>query len=181
MSVPKRGLLLSALLLSTLLLCAGCEDRKGVQVGDSPPSISGSDIRGDSVSLAKLKGKIVLICFWTNSCCGDNVKELQSLYRKYESKGLAVLAINEMDAKKDVQSFAKTNGLTFTILTDENSELLKQYQVFAFPTYYIVDRNGVLRQRILGEIQSGKLEELILRQFDVNKRAEESYEKLHSR
>ena len=176
-TVPLTGSLMSVMALSTLLLCAGCEDKRGVRIGDDPPAISGRDIRGNSVTLARLKGKIVVVYFWTNSCCGGSVAELEPMYRRNKHKGLAVLAINEIDQEKEVQSFAEKNGLTFTILADEHSRILRKYQVFAFPTVFILDWNGVVRERILGNVGSVQLEKLILRQVDAKKKTEESYEK----
>ncbi|EKD35657.1 MAG: alkyl hydroperoxide reductase/thiol specific antioxidant/Mal allergen [uncultured bacterium] len=167
--------------LATVCFCFGCDKKQGIETGDTPPAISGNDIHGKVVNLAQLKGKIVVIYFWTNSCCGSSVKELETIYRKNKHKGLEVLAIDEIDSKKDVESFAKSNGLSFTILMDEHSSFLKQYQVFAFPTIFIIDGNGILRKKILGDIGGAQLEKQALRLLDLQKKAEESYEKVHAR
>jgi peroxiredoxin len=181
MKIPLKGCLLSALVLATLLLCTGCDEKKGVKIGDNPPAISDNDIHGEFVSLAQLKGKIVIVYFWTNSCCGDSLKELEPIYSRNKYKGLEILAINEMDSRKDVESYALNNRLTFTMLTDEHSMLFKQYKVLGFPTVFILDRSGIVREKILGDVQIAKLEKLVLRQFDIQKKAEESYEKVHAR
>jgi peroxiredoxin len=153
----------TVLLLATLLLiCTGCDSRSGGNIGDTPPGISGNDIRGEYVSLGQLKGKVVIVYFWDMSCCGDSLKQVEPFYRKYQDAGLNILAINEQSTEKDVASFAATNGLTFTMLTDEHSMLFKQYRAFGFPTIFILDRNGIVREKILGGIQTAKLEKLAL-------------------
>ncbi len=174
---------LSALLpLATFLLCVGCDSKpQGVKIGDTPPGISGNDVRGENVNLGQLKGKIVVIFFWTNSCCGDSVKQLEALYRQYKQDGLEILAVNELDSGNAVESYAKNNALTFPMLADEGANLFKQYHVFGFPTIFILDRNGTVREKIMGEIQTEKLQKLVERQFTIQKEIEANYEKTHSR
>ena len=143
------------------LFCSGC-DRKMVKVGEQPPAVAGKDINGNAVSLEALKGKVVIIYFWTNSCCGDTLeKDLEPLFRRNKDKGLAVITVNELDEEKEVASLAAARGLTVPILVDAGSTLAKEFMVFAFPTTFILDRNGILRQKVLGQIPAAKLEQLI--------------------
>lgn len=146
--------------LATWLLSAGCESQLGVKIGDTPPEISADDIRGEYVRLTRLKGKVVIIYFWSNSCCGGSLRQLEPLYNQHKDSGLEILAINELDSKKDVTLYAKNNGLTFTLLTDEYSMLFKTYRVLGFPTIFVLDRNGIVREKIMGDIQTAKLEKL---------------------
>ena len=161
--VPKPAILHIpvVLIVVILIVLTGCETRQGVNIGDNPPGISGNDIHGEYVSLSKLKGKVVLIYFWTNSCCGGSVKQISPLYNQYQYDGLEIIAINELDSVKDVASFARSNALAFTMLTDEHSLLFKQYRAFGFPTIFILDRNGIVREKVLGDIQPAKLESLV--------------------
>lgn len=143
------------------IFCSGC-DRKMVKVGEQPPPVCGKDINGNDVSLEALKGKVVVVYFWTNSCCGDNLKQdLEPLFRRNKDKGVAVIAVNELDEEKEVASLASTSKLTVPILVDAGSTLAKEYMVFAFPTAFILDKRGVVRQKVLGQIPAVKLEQLI--------------------
>ena len=176
-----RCFLVPMLVLSFLLLGAGCEEPKGLQIGDLAPEVSDLDIHGNSVSLSRLKGRIVLICFWTDSCCGESLKRLETLYCRHQSRGLEILAINELNSKQEVAAFASRNRLTFAMLTDADSVLFKRYQVRGFPTFFLLDGRGMVRQKILGELPRAKIEQLVQRQFEIQKKAEESYEKIHAR
>ena len=167
--------------LANLFFCTGCEKKQGVRIGDTPPVISGNDIHGEHVNLSKLKGKIFVIYFWTNSCCGDNLKKLEPYYRENKDKGLIVLAVNVGDSKEIVESYTKNNVLTFTMLTDEHAKLFKEYQAFGYPTIYILDKNGIVREKILGDIQTEKLQALVIKQFKIQKDVEANYEKIHPR
>lgn len=150
-------------LLASLAVAHGCDQPQGVKVGAPPPSVSGSDIYGEYVTLDRFKGSVVVLYFWTNSCCADDLKELQPFYGRNGRRGLAVLAINERDTREIVESYAKRNGLTFTFQTDEHALTAQEYGVFGFPTIFILDRNGIVRDKILGHIPVARLEKLVSR------------------
>lgn len=169
------------LLFSILIFSSGCDSSQGVKIGDTPPKISSRDIYGEDNRQAMLKAKVVIIYFWTNSCCGDSLKKLEPLYTREKDKGLALLAVDVGDAKGIVESYARSNALTFTMLADENARIFKQYQVFGFPTIFILDKNGVVREKIMGDIPIDKLEKLVVKQFNIQKEMEASYEKIHSK
>jgi peroxiredoxin len=178
--LSRQGASSLFLLLATSLFCTACQKEKVVTIGEPPPAISGEDVFGKVAGLAQLKGKVVIIYFWTNSCCGGSVKELEPIYRDNKDRGLAVLAINEIDSRQYVHSFAKNNQLSFLMLTDPGSKFLKQYQVYVFPTIFILDKHGIVRKKIQGDIGSARLQKLVQQQFDMQKKAEESYERIHA-
>ena len=154
--------LIAISVLAGLVFSSGCDEKLGVKIGETPPGISGNDIHGEFVSLNQFKGKVVVLYFWTNSCCADRLKLLEPFYSQNKDRGLAVLAVNVGDSKEIVESYAKNNGLTFTLQTDERAMTSRQYRVFGFPTIFILDRNGIIREKILGDIQTAKLEKLVL-------------------
>ena len=169
------------LILFAIFSFCGCETKQVLKTGEMAPVFSAMNIAGEPVSLSQFKGKIVVVYFWQNSCCGDSLKLVEPFYNANRHKGLAIIAINVGDPKGVVTSYAKSNGLTFTMLADEHSSIYKQYQAFGFPTILIIDKNGVIRKKILGNILVDQLEKLINQQFDIQKQAEASYEKNHPR
>ena len=109
-------------------------------------------VDGRKVSLADLKGKIVMINFWATWCgpCIKELPEVKRLYEKYKDKGFEILAISG-DVKADRQAvinFAKKREMSFPVLFDEG--VMKQYSVSAIPTNIIVDREGRVRYRLTG-------------------------------
>lgn len=173
--------LISISILASLFYFTGCEKKQLTKIGDTPPGISDIDIHGESITLSKLKGKIVVIYFWKNSCCGDSVKKLEPFYDKNKDKGLTILAVNVGDSKEIVESYAKNNSLTFVMLADEHSKLFNKYQVFGFPTIIILDKNGIVREKIHGDILIGQLQKLVEKHFNIQKEMEANYEKIHPR
>jgi peroxiredoxin len=158
-SCPKFVLAISV--LTVLAFSPGCEEKKPVKVGEKPPGISGTDIHGEFITLKQFKGNVVVLYFWKNSCCADRLKQLEPYYSRNKDKGLTVLAINVGDTSEIVDAYAKNNGLTFTLQTDERAMTSREYGVFGFPTIFILDREGVIRKKILGDIDTSQLEKLV--------------------
>ena len=173
------NLLATIFALVSLALSSGCEEKHGLKIGDTPPELSTNDIHEKHVSLSQFQGKVVIVCFWADTCCGDTLKHLEPFYRQNQPKGLEVLAIDMGDPKNIVESYANTNAITFAMLTDEHSRIAKQFGVFGLPTIFILDRMGIVREKILGFIQIEKLEKLVERQFKIQKEIEANYEKTH--
>lgn len=148
-------------MLASLACSSGCEEKKPAKSGEKPPAISGTDIHGEVISLDRFKGNVVVLYFWTNSCCADRLKLVEPYYSRNRDKGLAVLAINVGDSRDYVESYAKSNSLTFTLQTDERGMTSREYGVFGFPTIFILDREGIMRKKILGGIDTGQLEKLV--------------------
>jgi peroxiredoxin len=169
------------LMLASIVFSAGCEEKQRVKSGDAAPVFSARDVNGELVTLGQFTGDVVVLYFWTNSCCGDRLKQIEPVYVKHKQKGLALLAINVGDSGEAVKSYAQSNGLTFTMLTDERSKIFKQYGAIGFPTVFILDGNGIIRKKILGDIQAAQLEKLVEHQFTIKKETDAAYEKMHRR
>src|SRR5664279_2903919 len=84
----------AVVVLVCLVFFTGCDASREVRTGEIPPEISGTDIHSEYISLRQLKGKVVILYFWTNSCCGEKLKLLEPYYLRNKDKGLEILAIN---------------------------------------------------------------------------------------
>ena len=122
-----------------------------------------TDLQGDAVILERLRGKVVVLFFWSGICCGDAVRELEPLYARSRKKGLEIVAINVGETKAAVETYAADNGLTFTVATDEHSMSSWLYSVSGVPTIFILDRRGIVREKILGDVQTGELGRMIFK------------------
>jgi len=122
-------------------------------------------LTADSVSLESLKGKLVLIDFFYKSCypCMQAIPMLQALNEKYKDKGLEVIGIDPFDTKeKGLAEFLAKRGVTYTVLL-EAKEIAKKYRVSAYPTLFLIDRNGkiIYNQEGYGEGVDEELEGVI--------------------
>ena len=125
-------------------------------------------IEGKKVSLADLKGKVVLLNYWATWCgpCIRELPALKALYGKYKDQGFEVLAIS-VDAKQDwpqVIDFAQKQQMSFPVLFDQNTKGL--YGVEGYPTNIFIDREGKLRYRMLGvKANAAKTMEIVLNEL----------------
>jgi peroxiredoxin len=133
----------------------------GVSIGQMPADIALHDLTGKSVVIpADVKGKVVFIHFWVSSCsyCVKEMCTIESFYRKHHAEGVAAYSINAGENKRSVTSYLEKLNISYPILLDPDLSVAKSYGVAGVPTTYILDRHGVLRFKILGEITADKLD-----------------------
>lgn len=130
-----------------------CSVRPEVVTGTQPPGLACSDLTGDAVVLERLKGKVVVIFFWSGVCCGETVRQLQPLYGRSREKGLEIVAVNVGESREAVARYAADNGLTFTVALDEHVMSSWLYSIKGVPTVFILDRGGIVREKILGDVK----------------------------
>jgi cytochrome c biogenesis protein CcmG/thiol:disulfide interchange protein DsbE len=119
-------------------------------IGNRAPEISVVAIgHGRSVSLKKLRGKVVVVDFWGTFCepCKKSFPKLQELNAKYGDSGLEIVAISEDEAedKDKIPSFVDAYGAKFTIAWDSHKSAAKLYNLPTMPSSFVIDRRGRVR------------------------------------
>lgn len=121
--------------------------------GSPAPEWSMPTLTGDTIRLADLKGKVVLLDFFYKSCapCCAAMPVLQSLYDKYKDKGFVMLGIDPIDdpIEDEMADFLAKRGINYTILFSER-ELAETYHVSGYPTLYFLDREGKIAKMHVG-------------------------------
>ena len=125
----------------------------GPRVGQPLADFTLPDMDGNPVQLAALQGKVVFINVWTTWCppCIEEMPTIQRLYEQLHPKGLEILAIN-MDAlgRQTVEPFLDKRRLTFPVLLDPESQTERLYGTAGVPESFIVDKAGLLVEKIVG-------------------------------
>jgi len=142
-------------ILALLLLPVGCSngaESSVVRVGELAPDFQAQNLDGHTISLSDLRGKPVLLNFWATWCppCREEMPYLQQIYEEWSGEGLIVLAVNIGESPATVEEFAQVYNLTLPILLDINGEAAQVYNVTAFPTTFFVDRDGIVRKKVIG-------------------------------
>ena len=117
--------------------------------------ISASDgVLEETVTLSKLKGKVVFLNFWATWCgpCRAEMPSMESLYNRFKDKGFEMLAVNFMEKETDVLAFLNEINLSFPILFDNEASAGAAYGIQALPTTFIIDREGNIVSRLVGSI-----------------------------
>jgi thiol-disulfide isomerase/thioredoxin len=111
------------------------------------PNFTLVDGDGNPVSLADLKGQIVLINFWASWCgpCREEMPLLEQIHQRYEPLGFTLLGVNVEENSSDAVNWLKDRPVSFPILFDPDNGVSKLYDVVAMPSTVIVDREGNVR------------------------------------
>jgi peroxiredoxin len=148
------------LALLTLLagLLAGCSERAAqLQPGDPAPAVVVQTLAGEQLNLpSDFNGKVVAVRFWADWCpfCEGEMKAIEPVYQQFRDQGLVVVAINVGQSRRVAQRFADKLGVTFIIGLDEESTSASRYGVLGLPTTFFVDRQGKVRNKIIGESEA---------------------------
>lgn len=117
-----------------------------------------------NLTMSDLKGKVVLVDFWTYSCinCIRTLPYVTSWYEKYKDQGLVVIGVHtpEFEFEKvlaNVQTAVKRYGINYPVVLDNNFGTWKNYNNRYWPAHYLIDRDGSIRHYHFGE---GKYEEM---------------------
>ncbi|MDR0388549.1 MAG: TlpA family protein disulfide reductase [Spirochaetaceae bacterium] len=109
---------------------------------------------GASISLAALKGKVVFLNFWATWCgpCRVEMPSMEAVYGELKNRGFEVLAVDVQERAADVQNFLTEFGLSFPSVLDTTGRISRLYNITAFPTTFILDREGNIIIRLVGSI-----------------------------
>ena len=121
-----------------------------------PPELKLLSINEQSVNLTQHKNKVVLVNFWATWCppCVHEMPSMQRLQDGFSTDDFIILGINMAEEKSDIIQFLKNKvSVDFPILMDSDGAALKRWNVFAFPTSYVVDKKGQIRYSLFGSIE----------------------------
>jgi cytochrome c-type biogenesis protein len=143
-----------------LLACSQSESGRlpeRVAVGAAAPAYKAVSLSGDSVSLAALRGKTVLLNVWATWChpCRDEIPELQAIHERYKTRGLELVGVSiDADGNDDViRQFMRDFKMTYPVWRDPDERVSTRFLVVGVPATFLIDRNGVLRWRKTGPIE----------------------------
>jgi peroxiredoxin len=140
--------------LAAVVLIAGLGAcRKPVAEVRVAPSFELPDLAGGKVSLAALKGKVIVLDFWA-TWCGPCLKELPDyaeFWRKNQGKGVEVIGVVfESGEPQEIQDFVRENRIPYRQLLGDD-RLQEAFQANqGFPTTFVIDGQGMIRTTILG-------------------------------
>jgi cytochrome c biogenesis protein CcmG, thiol:disulfide interchange protein DsbE len=159
--MPTPRTVLAALLLLPLLAACGSE-RVTIGNDEPAPAFELARLEGGTVTLNEFQGQVVALRFWADWCpfCRHEMRELEPLYQQLHQHGLEILAVNVGQDRSRVERFLDRVQYSYPTLLDPESTIARRYGVIAIPVTYFIDRDGIVRGRILGESDNATFERM---------------------
>jgi len=132
-------------------------------------------INSPPLTLSSLKGKVVLVDFWTYSCinCIRSIPYVEKWYQAYHDKGLVVVGVSTPEfafehVPSNVEAAVKSDGITYPVGLDNNDDTWNAYNNDTWPADYLIDKSGNIRYVSLGEGNYGTTEKAIQILLGIN-------------
>jgi cytochrome c biogenesis protein CcmG, thiol:disulfide interchange protein DsbE len=167
--LPRRFLVYAALLPFVVLGAAAFAlylrgaSVSPTTVGSIAPDFTLTDVDGNPVRLADLRGRPVVVNFWA-SWCGPCVEEfplLRAAVDEHADDGLIVLGIVYQDRSEAARAFMAANRGNWPALMDPDQLVARAYNIFAPPETYFIGRDGRIVARQIGQFTAGSLEDKV--------------------
>ena len=123
------------------------------------------DDTGAQTSLARYRGKIVVMNLWASWCppCRAEMPDLQAVAREYASRGVVVVGVNEGESPQRAAAFAKSLSIAFPIWIDDAQQYGRVYAALGLPTTIVVGRDGVVLRGFDGALTRAQMAEMLQR------------------
>lgn len=125
---------------------------------NAPALTEGKWLNSEPTTLENLRGRVVLVDFWTFGCynCRNTLPTLKKFDAAYRDKGLTIVGVHtpESDYEKKfdkIEAAVKSNGIKYPVVTDTNGDTWRAYNIEAWPTVVILDKQGRIRYTHIGE------------------------------
>ena len=155
---PKSVILIAVFIVAIAIILFSVKREEtpktqAVVVGLNAPEFSLSDPSGKTYTLSELKGSVVFINFWATWCppCIEEMPSIQNLYNGFKDrKEFRMVTILYKDDYEKAMAYMKQNNYALPVLIDREGKSAKAYGVTGVPETYIVDKQGVLREKVIG-------------------------------
>jgi cytochrome c biogenesis protein CcmG/thiol:disulfide interchange protein DsbE len=145
-------ILLSGIIIAFLILRHQYSPRM-TALGSVAPDIEFTDISKNKINLSDLKGSVVMINFWATWCepCIDELPSIEVLFKQMSgTPKFKLITILFKDDEYRAINYMKENGYTFPLYLNPDGSAAKNFGITGVPETFIIDKNGVLRNKVIG-------------------------------
>jgi len=137
------------------LACKGKAEKRSLpKLGTPAIDFNLKDLKDQMWSLDQVRGKVVLLRFWADWCpsCRYEMPIIDKYYRELNKEGFVVLAVNVKQSREVALAFTAQLDITFPVPLDPDGKVAKRYGVYGIPTNFLIDRQGIIREILIGEV-----------------------------
>lgn len=134
----------------------------------APEIISPTWINSGPLKMEDLRGKVVMVEFWTFGCwnCRNIEPYVKEWHQKYAKEGLVVIAVHSPEFSHErevdkVEAYVKERHISYAVPIDNEFRNWRQYRNRYWPTLYVIDKKGTIQYTRIGEGAYGQTEEMI--------------------
>ena len=134
----------------------------------APEVSSGTWINSDPLTLKSLRGRVVVVDFWTFACynCRNALPAVKNWDARYRAQGLTVIGVHtpELDTERNLENLKREVaelGIRFPVVSDNDFSTWNAYRVQAWPTWFVIDKQGRIRWQHVGEGAYEETEQVI--------------------
>lgn len=126
------------------------------------PPLEFQTVQGERISLPALRGRVVLVSFWGEACpvCERQMPAIVQMQQQWQAQGLVAVAVAAPDLSvRKVLDFASRHALTRASGMDPSGDIARQLgPIQVLPTHVLIDRHGMIVQRLEGDVPTARLE-----------------------
>jgi len=128
-------------------------------VGRAAPNFTLPQLGGPPVTLAKLRGQVVVINFWASWCTECQVEQaaLDQAWQQFQDSGVVVIGVNFQDTTGAARDYVRTDGVTYPVVEDAGSKTALAYGLRGVPETFVVNRRGRIVNHVIGPVSAATL------------------------
>jgi len=146
------------------VLGAGIAGAFAFRPAPAAPEVTFTTLSGEKVSLASLRGQVVLVNFWASYCgpCKKDMPDVVASHGQFAGRGYRVVAVAvSKDDRARAEAYAREQALPFTVAFDDGSAGRAFGNVRITPSYFLIDREGRLIKQYVGRARWAELNDLV--------------------
>jgi thiol-disulfide isomerase/thioredoxin len=147
----------------------------------APEFVPGDWINSGPLKLKDLRGRVVLVDFWTFGCynCRNTLPFLKKWHEQYRDKGLTIVGVHspEFESEKKIENVRRevaSLGIRYPVVTDNDFANWRAYNVEAWPTVFLIDKQGRVRWTHVGEGAYEEAERVIQKLLAEDQKADDT-------
>jgi len=128
-------------------------------VGRAAPNFTLPQLDGPPVTLAKLRGQVVVVNFWASWCaeCQTEQAALDQTWRQFQDSGVVVIGINFEDSTGAARGYVRADDVRYPVVEDADSRTALAYGLRGVPETFVVNQSGRIVNRVIGPVDAATL------------------------